>query len=189
VAYGTGTPQSAADTIQPSVVPAQTAVPLAASAAAEPQATALPIQATPLVVVVTSTPPPSPTPLPTATAAPTATPWFGFVSLRWEPSSPHWGQDVVFYATFNNTLAEPRYLSWRIEICRPDCPNWTKLMFQTNRKEDNVPPGGLSEVVSSPPWPLRGQGGTQTYPVRFVHVLSDDSRVGESIFYITISPR
>jgi hypothetical protein len=59
-----------------------------------------------------------------------------------------------------------------IEIRRPDCPNWRVLMFQTKRNEDTVPPGG-----------------TQTNPVRFVHVFPDSTRIGESIFYITILPR
>lgn len=122
--------------------------------------------------------PRSPTPAP---------PVFAFVGLRWEPASPSWGNDVVFYAKFNNTFTEQKYLSWRIEICTPDCPNWTKLMFQTDLKQEFVPPGGISEVVSKP-WPLRGKGGLQTYPVRFVHVAPDGTRTGEQIFQITVNP-
>ncbi len=153
-----------------------------------PSRTPLPV-ATPFVVFITATPPPTSTATPTQTATATPTAWFGFMSLRWEPSSPHWGDDVVFYATFNNTFSDQRYLSWLVEVCRPDCPNWRVLMYQTRRKEDLVPPGGFFEVGSAPPWPLRGQGGTQTYPVRFVHVSPDDSRIGENIYYLTVTPR
>ncbi len=189
VAYITQTPPPTAIPTRLPLVLTATAVPSSTPVPTEAAPIPTPIPATPIVIIVTATWTPSSTPLPTATPTPTPTPWFGFVSLRWEPSQPRWGDDVVFYAKFNNTLAEPRYLSWLIEICKPDCPNWRMLMFQTKRKEDNVPPGGVSEVASNPPWPLRGPGGTQTFPVRFVHVLGDDNRIGETIFYITISPR
>ncbi len=189
VAYASQTPAPTAIPTRPTPVSTATAVPSPTPKPTEAAPTASPVPATPIVIIVTATWTPSSTPLPTATPTPTPTPWFGFVSLRWEPSQPHWGDDVVFYAKFNNTLAEPRYLSWLVEICRADCPNWRVLMFQTKRKEDTVPPGGVSEVVSNPPWPLRGPGGTQTFPVRFAHVQPDDTRIGETIFYITISPR
>ena len=136
---------------------------------------------TPGVQPTESAPPASPS------SSPSLSPTFGFVGLRWEPASPTWGNDVVFYAKFNNTFPEQRYLSWRIEICTPDCPNWTKLMFQTDLKQEFVPPGGMSEVVSKP-WPLRGKGGLQTYPVRFVHIAPDGTRTGEQVFYVTVNP-
>ncbi len=138
--------------------------------------------------------PPQPSEKPVGSISPTVpvpvlTPTFTFefVALRWDPPTPHWGDDVVFYAQFNNTLAEQRYLSWRVEICTPDCPNWTKLMFQTDQKQEYVAPGGMSEVVSRP-WPLRGKGGTQTYPVRLVHVAADGTRSGEQVYYVTVTP-
>ncbi len=198
VAYATSTTQPTLMPTFTSTRPPATPVPTAAPSPTvrptetRPNPTAIPITAipaTPIVIVVTSTPLPSPTPTRTPTPTATPTPWFGFVSLRWEPSDPHWGDDVTFYATFNNTTSEPHYLSWLIEICRTDCPNWRVLMFQTGRKDDTVPPVGTFDVASSPPWPLRGQGGTQTYPVRFVHVGSGDQRTGEAIFYVTVSPR
>lgn len=123
----------------------------------------------------------------TYTPIPVPTPWFGFVSLRWEPQQPHWGNNVVFYAKFNNTLPNEQYLSWRIEICKTDCTDWTKLMYQTDKKVDFVPSGGMFEVVSTV-WPLRGPGPVLTYPVRFVHD-SGATRIGEKIYYITISPQ
>lgn len=132
----------------PTLVPTKTKT---APTVVLPTNTAVPSQAIPTAVPPSSTPTPTLTPTITPSPAPTIPAGFYVTNLRIDPNPPTRGSDLIFFATFMNTMGDIQNYKWLVYIYRTDTPN--KSTGETTALPSAIPVG-TNELKSLGAWKL-----------------------------------
>jgi hypothetical protein len=107
---------------------------------------------------------PTPTPIPALT----------FLGLEWEPNPPPTGVNITFFAKFNNTFPEPRWIEWTVQLRDVDQNQRWQNAWTFRRQTNTIPPGvSRLPVNTDEPWHISKNERIKNFIARVVYMRED----------------